>query len=284
MRFRKHNHLLIILLIIPLIFLLASSFTQPIKALDDVVILSHSGYLDSSDYYHVVGEVKNIGEQAVNLVQLTATFYQSDDTLITDRIALTMLNTILVDRKSPFDITLLDLIESSKVHHYTITLTYSNTTTDSEGLEILSHNSQQNNSGYFITGEIKNIGNEKAQNVKVIATYYNNGNVVAANITLLDPIHSDLEPNQTLPFTISMTDGNIISHIESYELTAGSLQYAIKLEPPTDEPTPTPTEPTPTPTDEIPEFSTILPFFLAFAFVIIFQFILKKHKVSNTLR
>ena len=251
MRLPKGSYLFLLILVS---LFTAISFTSQVKALEDVTILSHTGYLDSSGYYHVVGELENIGEQAVNFVQIEATFYQADDVVITVRIAVTMLNTILVNRKSPFEILLLDTTESSKVDHYNLNLTFLTTASIPEGLEILSYSSYVDDSDHMhINGEIKNVATEKAQTVKVIATYYDdNGKVVAAAMTLLDPIHSELDPNQTMPFEILLTDETRTPLIKTYELTAGSLQYAI-----------------------IPEFPKNLPFLTVFSVPIILTILYK---------
>jgi hypothetical protein len=54
-----------------------SAFVIPARATGSVEILSHMGYLDSAGNYHVVGEVQNVGTQAVNFIQVTAAFYDS---------------------------------------------------------------------------------------------------------------------------------------------------------------------------------------------------------------
>jgi len=214
--------------------ILSSVTLNATAAENNLTILSHTGYLDPQGNYHVVGEVQNIGSQTVNFVQIEATFYDPQNHVIDTRFDLTMLYTILPDRKSPFLIALLDVAQSAKVHHYSLTTSFLLTSPIPIGLQILSHNSQTDTQGRIhITGQIKNIETSKAHNIKIVATCYDvKGKVVAAALTDLDPIEDDLNPNQTRPFEIIINQQRA-PLIYTYELTAESLEYAIIPEHPT---------------------------------------------------
>lgn len=246
------------LVFIALIFLAVStaSFSLTSKAAaetDNVVVLSHTGYLDSYGNYYVVGEVQNVGSQTVNFVRVEATFFDSQNNVIDIRFDLTMLYTILPGRRSPFLIALLDVAQSAKVHHYSLTASFLTTQPIPIGLEIVSHNSQIDTyERMHITGEIKNIQIQIAHNIKIIATYYDTeGNVVAAAQTDLDPIENDLNPDETRPFEIVLSQERT-AFVKRYELTAESLEYAV-----------------------IPEFQKITPTLLLFA---IFTLAIAFHK------
>lgn len=205
-------------------------FISPVKAVAAVTLLSHTGYLDLFGWYHVVGEVQNTGDQTVN-VNITATFYDSSDVVIfTWYNKSCMLDVLLVDRKSPFDIFLSDTTQSAKVDHYSLSVTFSATSPIPIGLEILSHSSYVAGTGWMhIVGEIKNIETEKATDVKVIATYYDGaGDVVAAAFRSIDYI----DPGQDAPFEI-LLDYERTPYVVTYELTAESTQHAIVPEFPT---------------------------------------------------
>jgi len=201
---------------------------SPVKATPDVEILSNTKYLDSFGYYHVVGEVQNVGDQAVNFVEIEAIFYDSNDFIVDVIFTSTMLDILLVNRKSPFDIVLLDATQSALVDHYTLSVRLSLSSPIPVGLEILTHSSYLDEDEYMhIVGEIKNIATEKAHQVKVIATYYDvAGDVVAAMLTYLDPIQSDLESGETEPFEILLSDEDRTPYVNTYELTAESSEYA----------------------------------------------------------
>lgn len=216
---------LIILLIVLTVYF---SLTLEIRAENNVIILSHTGYLDSQGNYYVVGEVQNIGNETVHFVTVEVAFYDSQGNLIDTLFDLTMLYKILPGRKSPFLIALFNLSRSAKVHHYTLTVSFKNTSPLPLGLEIISHEAQIDQQGQMrITGRVKNIGTKIAHNINVVATCYNaNGNVVAAAQTDLDPIENNLNPDQIKSFEIIIPQERV-PFIYTYELAVESNEYAI---------------------------------------------------------
>ncbi len=164
----KSKLLRLISLLILGITVLLLGMTTTVKATAQVEILSHTGYIDSLDFYNVVGEVQNVGDQAVKYVRITATFYDSSDAVVDTSFTYSSLDVILAGRKSPFSITLLDTIQSAKVDHYSLSVSsFSTTVTIEEGLEILSHNSYTGALGWMhIVGEIENVATGGATYVK----------------------------------------------------------------------------------------------------------------------
>lgn len=210
-----------IILMIPL-----GLYTFPVKANGEVNILSHTGYLDSLGYYHVVGEVENVGDFALHYVKITATFYDTADIVVATDFTFSELDVLLAERKAPFDLFLFDTTQSMKVDHYSLTVTYSITSPKPIGLEILSHSSYIDGVGYMhIVGEIENIGTVRATYVKIVATCYDEtGKVVDADFTFSDPM--DIDPAQKAPFEI-LVGNERTPFVSSYELTAESSQYAL---------------------------------------------------------
>jgi hypothetical protein len=202
----------------------------PANAAGSVNTLTHSGWLDSVGYYHVSGEVQNVGDGAVRFVKITATFYDSNSIVIAVDFTYTALSVILAGRKSPFEILLIDTGQALKVHHYSLSVTYSVTSPIPMGLEMLSHSSYIDGVGYMhVVGEIKNVETSTATFVKIIATFYNSsGHVVATDFTYSDP--HDIDPNQTAPFQLLLIYANRVPLIASYALTAESNQYALVSE------------------------------------------------------
>jgi hypothetical protein len=206
---------------------------SPVYAAADVNILTHSGWLDSIGYYHVSGEVENVGDSAASFVKITATFYDAGHTVVDTSFTFAMLDILLPGRKSPFEVLLIDTTQATKVDHYSLSVTFSTTDPIPIGLKILSNSSYVDIVNYMhVVGEIKNVATGTATFVEVIATFYNaTGNVVATAFTFSDP--SDLNPNQTAPFEVLLIYSNRVSLVVSYTLTAESSQYAIVPEVPT---------------------------------------------------
>jgi hypothetical protein len=99
------------------------------------------------------------------------------------------------------------------------------TTTENNrnGLQILSHNSFTDSTGFFhIVGEVKNDLASAAELVRVIATFYDTNNqVVATSSTYSDP--SGIGSGDTAPFEIILTSASVpISQIDHYNLQASS--------------------------------------------------------------
>jgi hypothetical protein len=203
---------------------------QPAYAAAQVNILTHSGWLDAIGYYHVSGEVENVGDGSASFVKITATFYDSSDTVVATSFTYTHLSVLLPGRKSPFEILLVDTTQAAKVHHYSLSATFSATSPIPIGLEILSNSSYIDAVGYMhVVGEIKNIATGDATYVKVIATFYNStGHVVGTAFTYSDP--SDLSPGQKAPFEVLLIYKNRVSLVATYTLTAESNQYAMVSE------------------------------------------------------
>lgn len=234
------NHLSIsmFLLMFLLIIFSSSNLVFPVKADAQVELLTSSSYIDSLGWLHVVGEAQNVGNQAVEYVRISATFYNSSNTVVETAFTYSDLNVILPNRKSPFDILLFDESQSSKVDHYELSVSFSTTVSKQQSLQILSHSSYIDSLGWFhIVGEVENTATGGATSVKVIATCYDDSGTTINNGF---DYTTDLDEGQKAPFEILITDNNP-ELISSYELTAESSEFA-----------------------EIPEFSSIILFLLIF--------------------
>lgn len=202
---------------------------SPVQADAKVDILSHSSYIDSLGWLNVVGEVQNTGDQSVEHVKITATFYDSSDVVVDTSFTFADLSTILPGRKSPFNIMLLDESQVSKVDDYVLSVSFSSTVSVQQSLQILSHSSYVDGLGWFnIVGEVENLATGGATHVQVIATCYDSsGTVIDTSFTFTNP--SDIESGKKAPFDILILSGPI-NDIARYELTAESSEFALFLD------------------------------------------------------
>lgn len=200
-----------------------------VQASGQVDILTHSGWLDSIGYYHVSGEVQNVGSGAVNYVEIVATFYNSSNVVVATDFTFTDVDVILPGRKSPFDVLLYDSTQSARVDHYSLAATYSTTNAIPKVLEILSYSSYTDTYGYMhVVGEIRNNGAANATFVEVIATFYDStGKVVVTDFTFANPY--DLQPNQVAPFEVLLSHDQLVPLVSTYTLTAQSNEYAMAV-------------------------------------------------------
>ena len=89
------------------------------------------------------------------------------------------------------------------------------------GLQILSHNSFIDSTGYLhVVGEIKNNYPSTATFVRILGTFYDiNNQVVGTQFTYANP--SDIGSGEKVPFVLILTSASIpISQIDHYSLQA----------------------------------------------------------------
>ena len=222
----KHKHqFFVISFIVIIIVFQSSNLVLTVKADTQVEVLTHSNYIDNDGWFNIVGEVQNMGDQAVEYVEIQATFYNSSNAIIETFFNYTFseLTIILPERKSPFLLTLWDQALSSNVDHYSLSVTFSATDSMPESLRILSNSSYYDAaSGLNIVGEVENTASEGATYVYVIATCYDEYGTV---INLGSNSTSDIEANQKAPFSITISDNNPES-VSYYELTVESFEFA----------------------------------------------------------
>jgi hypothetical protein len=217
-------------LVIVGILLTLTLLVMPTKAGASVNMLSHTGYLDPYGLYHVVGEVQNAGDQAVNTVEVTATFYDSKSVIMASRFDLTLLSVLEVGEKSPFMITFSDTSQSANVSRYDLSVTSSTTSSIPRGLEISSDSEyiDMSDNSLHVAGEVRNIATGEASNIKVVVTCYDKeGNVTATAKIRLDPEQPIfLNPGQATPFDIRLS-ADRTQFIATYSVTAESDEYAL---------------------------------------------------------
>ena len=205
-----------------------------VQAAADVQIVSHSSFYNSLDYLYVVGEVENTGDIATEFTKVTATFYGASDQVIGTRTGYATIDVLLPGRKSPFAIILEPEEGAMDVNRYELNVEYwEYDETKEEGLEILSSEQSIDVLDYLhVTGEIKNTGTATAQDVTVIATFYDStGTVVGRNWEWASD--SDLGAGETGTFDVELIHQEQIPKVASYSLTAEAENYALIPEFPT---------------------------------------------------
>jgi hypothetical protein len=218
----------------------------PARAVDPVNVLSSSAYVDSIGDYRIVGEVQNVGSQALKYVKITASFYSANDTFVGSDYSYTELSVLNSGDKSPFNLYFSQTAIVPQINHYSLYISYSSASALPAGLKILSNSSYVDNINYLhVIGQVQNIAAGNATYVEVIGTFYDQaGNVVDSDYTFTSP--TTLEPNQIGPYDLFLYDTARIALVKSYSLTAESNEYSLQGTTPIPSPTPTAT-PTPTP-------------------------------------
>ena len=244
-----NNHKRLFALALCVLIAVLSVFSQPVHALGNVRVVSHSSFYDSLNDLLVVGEVENVGDMATRFTKVTATFYNSLNQIVTSDYGYSSLDVLLAGRKSPFTISLLPSQGSLNVYNYTLSVSWTDYPLGKAlGLVVLSSSDHIDGYGYkHVTGQIQNQGTTNANFTEAIATFYDStGKVVGTDWDYTEPLH--LTPNQISTFDIELIYTQQVMKVASFSLTAESSAYAFSSTPiPTPSPTPT-ASPTPTPT------------------------------------
>lgn len=222
----KHNRVLIVGCL-ALVFLMAFS-VQQVQAASSVSLVSHSTFYTSTNTLYVVGEVENTGDMATEFTKVTATFYDSDNETICNKTGYAEVDILLPGRKSPFYIMLLEDDGSLDVNDYDLTVSWNDSDETKEQVLEITSSSQSTDALDFlhVTGEIKNTGNTTANEVIVIATFYDStGTVVGRNWEYAEP--ENLASGQTGTFDLTLIYADQVAQVASYSLTAESSEYAL---------------------------------------------------------
>jgi hypothetical protein len=256
---------------------------KPVKAAEQVTIVNHQGFLDSTGYYVVFGEVKNNGDTSAQNVYVKITFTSSSGP-DEDEVE-TLIHVILPGRRAPFMGSASEqgsLVTSYKVELMDLTMSSENLP---KTLEIISATSEPNIvNNMMITGTVKNTGTQTATYTRVYATIYDGpsgtGNVVGVTGGTTQP--PNIDPEQTAAFQIGFmrTAGKSYA---SMVIVAESDQYAASTEytsatSQTSTTTPSPNSPGPSPT--IPEFSSLIAISLLIAAMMIVAVAVKRKQLT----
>jgi len=193
-------------------------------------ILTHTHMVETDEntsitFYKVIGVVRNNLDTNIESVNVTATFFDAENKLMAVRNTSTELKIIEPNQNVPFEVYLLLDPTKELPDRYELTLSYVKTSKASvAGLEIVKRTwTIDETTGYHIlTGEIQNTGQQKAQGVKILCTYYDaDGNVIAVSRTF---IRSTLYGGEKAAFEIS-SEPHKISSDSDFELLIVAQRY-----------------------------------------------------------
>jgi hypothetical protein len=289
--------IVVFLRFISIFVLMATMFAisvEPVKASEQIAVVNHHGFLDSSGYFVVYGEVMNTGVTSAKNVYVKISF--TSDLGVEEEEAAIVLNVLLPGRKAPFYLTADQ--QGSLVKSYTVELMDLTMQSEDlpEALEVVSSNCEVNYiDSMRVTGTVKNLGVETAIYTRVYATVFDGpsgtGNVVAVTSSVAEPYNLDPEQTGTFQMGFYTTPGKSYS---SYVVTAESAQYAATTEytaaidlsltattsptSPTSITAPSPTNLEPTPT--IPELPTSIVVALAIIAMLMVSVAVKKNSAK----
>jgi len=202
----------------------------------DVIILNYDSFIDWDGYYNVLGEVQNIGQNPIESIEITTTFYDENGSVVGTDTKRTCLDVLLPERKTPFLTILKDKDISEKITTYGVQIiSYQYCDWKPIGLKIISNYTSTDEHGWLhIVGEVQNIGYSATSSIRMVATFYNENNTVV-EVDWIDlpeetPFTDWLEPAEKTTFELLAFQRPWL--ITKYVLAAESWNYAIIPESP----------------------------------------------------
>jgi hypothetical protein len=197
---------------------------HPAKAAS-VNILSHSGYHSITGAYWIWGELQNLDNKPIKIDKVTATFYDSSNTVIAVQDwHIGHLEVISPNQISPFELLLSSGNTTTtsigpNVDHYALEVTSSYTSAIPLDIKVVS-SSFNATSGYMhVTGEVENTGTIIANNTEVFVTCYDsNGKVVYTDSAIADS--KELPPGQKSSFEIVSVYRDRVPLMKTYTVVA----------------------------------------------------------------
>ncbi len=219
---------------------------MPAKA-QSISILSHTGFLDSVNGYHIFGEFKNTDNQPIQIQKAVGTFYDSSGNVLTVVDWHTgFLTVVFPGQISPFYVLQWNISDEagrfgSQIASYQVEIYGKYVSATVPEVVILSNSSRVDVMNYMhVTGEVQNMGADTANFTKVYATFYDSSGAVVCTEEVYTESNA-LAPGEKTTYDVSMSYSTLASKIASYSL---SVQAQPTISQDITEPvTPTPTIP-----------------------------------------
>lgn len=182
-------------------------------------------YVDDNNIMHVLGELKNIGNEAMTNVTIGATFFDSEGKIINEYKRSAELRTINPGFVSPFEILFIDQKTVDKVKDFKLSANGTEGGPPPVDLRIKIDSSRQDILGfYYINGVIFNSGPASANNSIALVTLYDtDGRVIAIGRGLAEP--KDIPSNSGASFGLAIVDKLQTQKGKSYSVVADSDAY-----------------------------------------------------------
>jgi len=180
------------------------------------ILPNHSSYVDSIDYLHIVGKVRNNTADHLRFVKITANIFNSSGQLLDTGFTYTYLDNLPAGEKTCFCML---LKEPAGWSYYE----FEAPTYWTDG-ELLPNLTIFNDSGsydstfgwYSIIGQVRNDHGTRVEYVSPVGAVYNDsGVVVGCHFTYVNSTH--LDPGQTSSFEMTFS-GRDYADVDSYRL------------------------------------------------------------------
>ncbi|MGI0009139.1 MAG: hypothetical protein ACRD92_05920 [Nitrosopumilaceae archaeon] len=195
----------------------------------EIEILDKGKYIDSQGDVHVVGDVRNITNFPVQLVELQVSFIKENQVIKQDRVFTTMA-VLMPNATSGFDLLATDE-ELRDAYSLVSVLSYQKTTPKPQGLRLVVESMELEPEGRgLVSGKIYNEAKIDANQVKVVCVFYDKSHTTAIDSTFDYTNPSTIKVGNRSEFKIyshnkpADSDFMISCNAESLELTTQTIQ------------------------------------------------------------
>lgn len=207
-----------------IVITVALSLLLSVSAVSSAKVLQHTGYLDSSGIYHVVGEIKNLGDQPLGFVAVSVVFYDEKGVAIASGKALTSIHVLLPGKVSPFDATAIDRNITSDIRSYELHASAQVVKPKPQSLHITSSISYVDNIGlYHVIGKVADNSERQSTFTNVVGTFYDKeGHIITTGRDLTEPINIPAGESASFKITVHR---DLAQQISMYSLDAESDEF-----------------------------------------------------------
>lgn len=167
-----------------------------------LLILSHTTFIDKYGYFHLIGEVENLGEGGTEHNRIRADFYDDQGTIYSTGTGECFRELIGPGGKSPFEVV---LSKAPETLTYKLTaLSQSTENLPAGGFSFTEISPESGvDSEYIVKGMIRNDSSHDIEAALILGTFYDNdGNVTAIGFTFPDII--PIQPGGSSEFTMTV--------------------------------------------------------------------------------
>jgi len=175
-----------------------------------LLILSHTTYIDKYGYFHLIGEVENLGEGGTEDNRVRADFYDDQGTIYSTSTGECFRELIGPGGKSPFEVV---LSETPETLTYKLTaLSRSTENLPAGGFSFTELSPEFGaDSEYVVKGMIRNDSNHGIEAALILGTFYDNdGNVTAVGFTFPDILPIQLGGASEFTMTVDFHGNPIV--------------------------------------------------------------------------
>ncbi len=214
--------------VVLIVAVISVTFLPDVEASPSATILNTtSSFIDqTSRYFHVVGEVKNIGDVWLQYVTVSAIFRDQNGAVLDSVSFYTLLNRLAPGVSSGFDVFETDTLKSANIKNYSLTVDFSQAQPLPLTLQVTNTSSSMNSLGYLVVvGVVKNNGDMASDFTKVVATFYGvDGRVVDVGFAYTSPTTVQSHSQQSFTLTLQSYPRSLL--VAKVGLDTQSIEYA----------------------------------------------------------